>query len=192
MKRKGPVITALEHAHNRPFAEIVAPYAAKGWSRAMTAEALGVHVVTFTQACRRLCPEIEWPHRNASPRRKAAYRGPVAEKARQRMIAQGRARLIEHKGKRLPLTTAARQAGIHPATLYTRYRAGWKGKQLFKKPHPTQGKPDAVYSLGLSVSDLQHVLEYARAKSINAAANKFGVPQGAIRAMLMGEWERVA
>lgn len=189
--RRRPAIEAIEQRTGKSLRELAEHYAAKGYSRRMTAQELGVPVPTFYVACRAVCPDVEWPGRNEGLRRQEVYREMV-ESARQRFKDQGRAILVEHDGELVSLTEAARARGISPRTVYGRYRSGRRGRRLWSKPHPTKGKPNAHYNVGLTLAEWEMVAAYAKERSVVAASSKFGLPQGAINAILAGEWERVA
>lgn len=189
--RRRPAIEALEKRMGQSLREIAEDYAAKGYSRKGAAEDLGMRVATFIQALHAICPDVDWPAPNQSIGRRAANRQ-IARLARQRMRDQGRAIMVEHQGKRMSLTELARANDLSPSTVIDRYHAGRSGSDLLTKPHPTQGKPDAVYELGVSLSEWEIIADYARERSIAAAYRKFGVPKGAISAVLADELERVA
>lgn len=186
--RKSPVVDALEQREGKPFAEIVAGYAARGYSRKMTARELGIHPATFACACRRMAPHVQWPGRNDSIGSRSAYQA-RARSTRAARKANGSAHVVEYRGKQMTLGEAAECSGIDYNTLYARYR---QGRPLFVPVQAGKGRGLPLYDIGWSVRDLSQVVEFAREHGVRKAVNKFGIPQGAISAMLRGEWERVA
>src|SRR5690606_8216932 len=89
------------------------------------------------------------------------------------------------------LAEAARRRGLTPSCIYQRYRAGERGQRLLR-PQKKRYRRAKTYHLNMTMREWAVGLDHAKRVSIDAAANRYGVPYGAIAAMLRGDWERVA
>jgi hypothetical protein len=83
-------------------------------------------------------------------------------------------------------TQAAKEIGIPLSTLRHREKVnGWK---VGWPPHVQERH----YTLHMTLGEWEPVMEYARARGVDAARKKWDLPRGAINAMLNYEWERVS
>lgn len=120
------------------------------------------------------------------------WRWPTGKSTRQKMRENARHQIrVEYRGRLVTLAEIARRANLNYTTVVMRYRSGLRGKDLTRRPS-TRGQRPAEYELGISMSDWKVIVDHARATSIGNARHKFGVPEGAIKAALRGEWHRLA
>gem|GEM_PF-5414005 len=124
---------------------------------------------------------------------KAMMREKISKKLRDayREGRRSNAVYIELDGERVTLAEASRRRGLTLSCIYQRYRAGDRGQRLLRPQEKRYRRPK-TYNLELSMRDWEIVLDHAKRVSIDAAAIRYGVPYGAITAMLRGEWERVS
>ena len=87
----------------------------------------------------------------------------------------------------------AADTGLSEQTVRVRLHRGHdvfaSGNELKKTAR--KGPRNKTWTVQMSRSDWSVVLDYAREKSAKSASCKFGVPQGAISALLRGEAWRV-
>lgn len=124
---------------------------------------------------------------------KAMVREKISKKLRDayREGRRSNAVYIELDGERVTLAEAARSRGLTLSCIYQRYRAGERGQRLLRPQEKRYRRPK-TYHLNMTMREWEIVLDHAKRISIDAAANRYGVPYGAITAMLRGEWERVS
>ena len=124
---------------------------------------------------------------------KAMTRKKISKKLRDayREGRRSNAIYIELDGEWVTLAEAARRRGLTLSCIYQRYRAGERGQRLLR-PQKKRYRRAKTYHLNMTMREWEIVLDHAKRVSIDAAANRYGVPYGAIAAMLRGDWERVA
>lgn len=167
--------------------------AKQGCSRMEVQRRLGVSMYWLKQL-----EGVPWPKRGRSrgcrARIRANKRPEAREWLRQQAIDAGRAPTYDvGDGRWLTAGQIAQEIGGTIQGVKDRIKAGRKGADLLKKADSRRGaRPRKhVYETGLSTDEWQIVLEHARRVNVRAAALMYGVPIGAIRAMLNGEDWRV-
>lgn len=142
--------------------------------------------------------EVKWrppgKTRNCRARVKKMRSADVRDRMARQAAEDGRAKLY-HVGNDRWLTRGqiAREIGGTLQTVAWRIDNGHTGEALLRPADSRKGGRSRayVYETGLSTSDWEQVLEYAQQRSPRIAAETFGVPIGAVRAMLRGEDWRV-
>lgn len=84
----------------------------------------------------------------------------------------------------------ARLAEVHYHTVWRRYQRGERGERLARPARKKKENPKH-YELDISLSDWRDYAEYARTVGLKTAANRTGIPYGALAAAVRGEWERL-
>lgn len=91
------------------------------------------------------------------------------------------------RGDWMTIAEAARERGLPVGTVHERWQQGDRTAKRLLRPLNVYHE----YSLGLSMAEWRHVLDYAEERGRQAAAQKFSVPSGAIRLIQEGHWECV-
>lgn len=108
--------------------------------------------------------------------------------------ASGRAKLYDvGDGRMLTRGQIAREIGGHLQTVAWRIKNGHTGADLLRPADSRRGaRPQKyVYETGLTAADWEQIVNYAREHTPRRAAEIFGLPLGAVKAMLRGEDWRV-
>jgi len=93
-------------------------------------------------------------------------------------------------GERLNLNQIARRLDIPYKVIWDRYRRGDRGDDLTRPPRKKRPTPDC-YDLDISLSDWREYAQLAREVGLKTAANRTGLPYGALSAAVRGEWSRL-
>lgn len=170
--------------------------AAKGHSKTYVGKVVGRHPETL-----RRIPGITWPRQGHSievwqyrERQKdpdfRAWRSRVAlEERRGKKYDVG-------DGRKLTAREIATEIGLSETSVRGRIRRGSRGSDLLRPPKKILNGPPLfdrykTWTLDLSESDWEVVLDYARETTPVRASRKLHVPVGAIKAMLRGDTWRV-
>lgn len=182
----------VEERFGKSIQEVCQDLAAQGYSRNQAAIELGIPMPTFKNKLIHYRIEADWPGVNQSLTRKAII-PEVARKNRQHAIERGAAVINGET-----LRDISKRTGLKLTTLVYRYEKGCRGERLERK---TNRRPkNCSYSLGITVREWEYIIEYMEGKkrqgmrackARDAAAQKFGVPSGAISAVENGEWWRI-
>jgi len=97
---------------------------------------------------------------------------------------------VEFRGERLNLNQIATRLGIDYKVIWDRYRRGDRGEALARPPRKKRPTPDC-YDLDISLSDWREYAQLAREVGLKTAANRTGLPYGALSAAVRGEWNRL-
>jgi len=98
-------------------------------------------------------------------------------------------KMVDYRGERVSLWRLAELTGIDYLTLYYRHRAGDRGRRLVRRVKPAP-KP-RVYTLGISVAQWREYVDLAHEIGADNVARKTGLPRGAVKAAMRGEWHRL-
>lgn len=166
----------IEADTGKPVGDALRDLAFSGLTVPEVAERYGVSKYAIRSLKSRLGVDWRWPegrstihHRRENPTR---------------MV------VVEYQGERITLAEVARLSGVRYSTVHMRYQRGVRGDAL-GAPATGNGPPPSQYELGLSVRDWNIVAAFARENGVKRAAEKFGVPKGAVSAVLRGEWEKL-
>ena len=167
--------------------------ASQGYSKTDAAKAVGLHRHTVSKVT-----TIDWPPQGFSRKVIAHRERQQTDKWRRRRSQQVLARQDGKKynvpdGRMMTVREIAAESGLSEQTIRTRLR---RGHDVFASANELRktarkGPRNKTWTVHMSQSDWSVVLEYAREKSAKSASCKFGVPQGAISAVLRGEAWRV-
>lgn len=95
------------------------------------------------------------------------------------------------RGEHRSIQSIAREVGVPYTTVWGRYKRGVTGDALVAPSRPKAAVP-ACYELGYSLAEWRSVADMAREYGTKAAANRTGLPYGAIAAAEREEWERLS
>lgn len=149
----------------------------KGVSKADAMHSLGMDAETLDQLLK--CYGIIWPTDETQSR-----------KGRCRNVYW-----VRMRGHWVTLADAARLRNRPYNALLERYKRGERGAALFRQVRTYRrreqvGEPE-VYSTGFSEHKWREVIGHAKAQGTDAAAVRYNIPTGAVKAALCGQFERL-
>lgn len=173
----GKVQKRVEEQYGKSVAEVLEELKKEGLNKCTAADRLQITKNTLLSWIKK--HDIDWPL--------------YTEEAREKRSETLRTKTdywVTYRRKKMTLSEACRLRGMPYKVVLERYKKGDRGARLWRRIRRYKKTPK-VFQIGLSMTELESVVQLAEQIGAKAAAQKYGIPMAAVSAAMRGELERI-